>query len=294
MGSSVLLLNLLFDGLVLGCIYGLMGIGFSLLWWISGIVHLAHGGVMLAGGFALYVAFGALGLPFVLAFPLACVLALAAGLALDRFLYKPLIARGTDEMGLLTASLGTLITMQYALTLIFGPQGVTMDADRLRAPLVPRLLPVFDLFAVLAIAATALIFVGLWFLMAHTRIGREMRAVAENRDLARILGTDIRAVQTLVGAVAAALVMPAAAFLLFSTGITPPEALDIVLIASVVAIVGGRGSIHGALIGGIAIGIAESATTWQFAAGWRQLITFALLYALLLVRPQGLFGKATA
>src|SRR5215467_5938314 len=207
MGSSVLLLNLLFDGLVLGCIYGLMGIGFSLLWWISGIVHLAHGGVMLAGGFALYVAFGALGLPFVLAFPLACVLALAAGLALDRFLYKPLIARGTDEMGLLTASLGTLITMQYALTLIFGPQGVTMDADRLRAPLV------FDLFAVLAIAATALIFVGLWFLMAHTRIGREMRAVAENRDLARILGTDIRAVQTLVGAVAAALVMPAAAFL---------------------------------------------------------------------------------
>jgi branched-subunit amino acid ABC-type transport system permease component len=262
------------------------------LWWISNIVHLAHGGVMLVAGFALYVALGALGLPFILAFPLACALALASGVALDRFLYKPLIARGTDEMGLLTASLGVLIAIQYALTLVFGPEGVTMDADRLRGPLGLRLLPVVDLFAVLVVATTILIFIGLDLLVARTMIGRKMRAVAENPELARILGADTFTVQTIVGGIAAALVAPAAAFLLFSTGITPAEAFDIVLIAGVVALVGGRGSILGALVGGLLIGVAESVTTWQFAAGWRQLITFVFLYVLMLVRPQGLFGRA--
>jgi branched-chain amino acid transport system permease protein len=169
---------------------------------------------------------------------------------------------------------------------------VTMDADRLRRPLLPQLLPVFDGFAVLAIVTTILIFIALGLLMARTKIGREMRAVAENRELAHILGTNTLSVQRVVAGLAAALVVPAAAFLLFSTGITPAAALDIVLIAGVVAIVGGRGSILGALIGGLGIGIAESATTWYFAVGWRQLITFVLLYALLVARPQGLFGRA--
>lgn len=292
MDSWVLLLNLALDGIALGCIYSLMGVGFSLLWWSSGIVHLAHGGVLLAAGFALYVAFGVLGLPFAFAFPVTCVLTLATGLALEWFLYQPLIKRGTDEMGLLTASLGALLAIQYALTLVFGPDGATMDSEWLRVRLAPHLLPVLDIFAVLAMVVTMLTFIGLGLLMNKTKIGREMRAVAENRELASILGVDIRSVRLTVSGLAAILVIPAAGFLLFSTGITPPQALDIVLIASVVAIMGGRGSIHGALIAGLTIGVAESVTTWHFAAGWRQLITFLLLYVLLLARPQGLFGKA--
>jgi branched-chain amino acid transport system permease protein len=79
--------------------------------------------------------------------------------------------------------------------------------------------------------------------------------------------------------------------LLFSTGIVPSEALHVVLISAVVAIMGGRGSILGALMAGLVIGVAESATTFYLATGWRQLVTFLFLYGLLLARPQGLFGK---
>jgi branched-chain amino acid transport system permease protein len=88
----------------------------------------------------------------------------------------------------------------------------------------------------------------------------------------------------------AALVAPAAILLLHSTGVAPTEALHIVLVAAVIAILGGRGSIAGALVGGLLIGLAESVMQWQFAAGWRQVIAFTFLYVLLLVRPQGLFG----
>src|SRR4051812_16411665 len=109
MTSSMLLLNLIADGVTLGCIYALLAIGFSLLWWIAGVVHIAHGAVMLAGGFALFSAlqFGGMGLPVAL---LAGVTgAVVLGAIVETFMYRPLMKRGTDEMGMLTASLGALI-----------------------------------------------------------------------------------------------------------------------------------------------------------------------------------------
>lgn len=287
----MLLLNLIVDGVALGCIYGLLAVGFSLLWWISGIVHIAHGAVMLASGFALFSAlqFGGFGLPASL---IAGVVGGALlGVIIETILYRPMIRRGTNEMGILTASLGTLIFFEYVITIIFGPEGATLDAGDLRNPVVPGLPLVVDRFSLLVIGVTLVTFLSLWLILSRTRMGREMRAIASNLDLAEVLGINARLVNLYAAVIAAVLCLPAAAFLLFSTGLVPTDALHIVLVASVVAILGGRGSLIGALIAGLLIGVAESAMTWQFAAGWRQLITFSLLYVLLLVRPQGLFGE---
>lgn len=291
MTNSMLLLNLIVDGVTLGCIYSLLAVGFSLLWWIAGIVHIAHGAVMLAGGFALFSALqiGGAGLPVAL---LAGAFGAGAlGIILENFMYRPLFARGTDEMGMLTASLGALIFFEYLVTIIFGPEGATLDAGSLRTPVLQGLPLVLDRYSFVVVLVTAVTFVGLWLLLSRTRIGREMRAMASNPDLAHVLGVRTRLVNLYAAAIAAVLCLPPAAFLLFSTGLVPSEALHVVLVASVVAILGGRGSLHGALVAGLLIGVAESAMTWQFAAGWRQLITFSLLYLLLLVRPQGLFGE---
>lgn len=292
MTSASLLLNLIIDGFVQGCIYAMLAAGFSLLWWVSGIVHLAHGGVMLAGGFALYVVLSAFGVSVIPAIAIGAGCSVIVGLAIDTIVYQPLLRRRTDEMGLLTASLGVLIVLEYALTIAFGPEGATLDPERLRSPVFAGFLPVLDWFSALILLTTGVIFGALHLVMTRTETGRSLRAVADNPDLARVIGVDTPSVYRQVAALAAVLAFPAAAFLLFNTGLAPSEALHIVLVSAVVAIIGGRGSMLGALIAGLTIGVAESATTWQLATGWRQFVTFAFLYFLLLVRPQGLFGKA--
>jgi branched-chain amino acid transport system permease protein len=289
MDSANLLLNLVLEGIATGSIYALVAIGFSLLWWLGDIVHLAHGGVLLGAGYAMFYVLSVLGWPILLAFPAGIALAVVLGVLVDRVIYAPMLERGSSEMALLTASLGVLIVFEYALTLLFGPEGVTLDAGALRTPLTPSLLAV-DRYAVLAVGGTLALFLGVGAFMRYSATGKAMRAVAENRELARVLGMDTRAVQRKATMLAAALVTPAAMLLLFSTGMAPHESLHLVLVAAVIAILGGRGSILGALVGGLLIGLAESVMQWQFAAGWRQLVTFSVLYVLLLVRPQGLFG----
>lgn len=289
MDNAQLLLNLALEGIATGSIYALVAIGFSLLWWLGDLVHLAHGGVLLASGYAMFYVLSALGGPIWIAFPAGIAAAIVLGLALDRLMYLPMLARGSSEMALLTASLGALIVFEYALTLLFGPEGVTLDAGDLRTPLTPDLLAV-DRYAVIAVGGTLALFAGVMLFMRTTATGKAMRAVAENRELARVLGMDTRAVYRRASMLAAALVAPASILLLYSTGITPHESLHIVLVAAVIAILGGRGSILGALVGGLFIGLAESVMQWQFAAGWRQVVTFSVLYVLLLIRPQGLFG----
>jgi branched-chain amino acid transport system permease protein len=177
------------------------------------------------------------------------------------------------------------------VTIGFGPEGVNLDSGTLRRPISASLPMVIDRFAIAVVSVTIVVFLSLWLLINKSEVGREMRAMASNGQLARILGINGRRVNLYTALLAAALCLPPAAFLLFSSGLVPAEALHIVLVASVVAILGGRGSLLGAFIAGLIIGIVESAMTWHFAAGWRQLVTFLLLYLLLLIRPQGLFGE---
>lgn len=289
--TNSLLMNLVVDGIMLGCIYALLAVGFSLLWWIAGIVHIAHGAVMLIAGYAIYSGLQLLGLSTPIAIVGAVIASVITGVIVEGFMYRPLLQRGTDEMGILTASLGALIFLEYIVTIAFGPEGVTLDVGELRRPISQSLPLAFDRFAGIVVCTTIVIFLALWVVLAKTRIGREMRAIASNGDLANILGINSRLIYLYTAVIAATLCVPPAAFMLFNTGMIPTEALHIVLVASVVAILGGRGSLIGALIAGLVIGVIESAMTFHFAAGWRQLVTFLLLYILLLVRPQGLFGE---
>lgn len=290
--EATLFVNLLIDGLVTGSIYALLAIGFSLMWWLSDIVHLAHGGVMLVGGYALFVVGSSFGLPLWIALVAALLAVIIVGLTIDEVIYKPLQDRRTGELGLITASLGILIALEFAITIGFGPEGVRADATGLRGPIASPMLIALDTYAVLVFLTTLAIFALLTFFMGHMRLGREMRAVAANRELAKVLGVNSRMVQRTTVILASALVLPVCTFYLFNVGVRPYEVLHIVLVASVVATVGGRGSIAGALVGGLIVGIGESVMIWFFDAGWRQVITFMLLYVLLLVRPQGIFAKA--
>ncbi|MDE5444331.1 hypothetical protein GWG65_23350 [Bradyrhizobium sp. CSA207] len=291
MTSYGLLANLIVDGFVSGCIYAMLAIGFSLTWWVSNVVHLAHGGVLVAAGLVLYLFVGIFGVPLPIGIAAALIAAGVLGFGTDRLIYQPLKERRTDEMGMLTASLGALIIIEYSLVIAFGLDGATLDAGAMRTPLAPSVVLVLDPFAIAVVVSTGLVFAALTGFMHFTVYGKRIQAVAQNPDLAGVLGIDIVGVARQTTLIAAFLVVPAASFMLYNTGVRPIEALHIVLVAAIVAIIGGRGSIIGALVAGIVVGVAESATVWYLAAGWRLLITFLILYAVLLYRPHGLFGR---
>ena len=282
--------NLLIDGLATGCLYALAGIGFSLLWWLADIVHLAHGGVIIVAGYAGYFALSSLGAPLALALVIAILVAMLLGVLIDRLAYQRLVRRGSGEMGLLTVSLGLLICLEYAVTAVFGPEGVQADAGSARVPFFPESGVLLDTYTLAVVGCTAVVFGGIGFMMRHTQLGRNMRAVAENPSLAHALGIRTLQVTTAASALAAAAGAPAALVYLYSRGVTPHDAIHIVLMGAIVAIFGGRGSVAGALIAALTIGVAESVMVWFFDAGWREVMTFGLLYILLLVRPEGLLG----
>jgi branched-chain amino acid transport system permease protein len=289
MDRFILFVNLLIDGVATGCLYALVGVGFSLLWWLADVVHLAHGGVIIAAGYAGFLVVKA-GYPLWAGLVAAITAAVVLGVLIDRLAYRRLARRGSGEMGMLTASLGLLICLEYAVTLAFGPEGVQADPGAARVPFFPATGVMLDGYTIGVIACTAAVFGALIFLMTSTQIGKNMRAVAENAPLARTLGIDPGKVIMVASAVAAAAGAPAALVYLYSRGVQPSDAIHIVLIGAIVAIFGGRGSMPGALIAALVIGMAESVMVWFFDAGWREVMTFVLLYLLLLVRPQGLLG----
>lgn len=290
MEQVALFLNLLIDGLSTGCLYALAGIGFSLLWWLADIVHLAHGGVIIVAGYAGYFAVTRLGAPVVVALGISVVVAVVLGILIDRLAYQRLARRGSGEMGMLTVSLGLLICLEYAVTVAFGPEGVQADPGAARTPFFPESGILLDSYTLAVTIGTALVFAALTYLMRATQLGKNMRAVAENPSLAHALGIRTLQVTTAASALAAAAGAPAAMVYLYSRGVTPHDAIHIVLMGAIVAIFGGRGSVAGALIAALILGVAESVMVWFFDAGWREVMTFGLLYVLLLVRPEGLLG----
>jgi len=291
MDSLALLFNLFLDGVATGAVYSLIAVGFSLLWWLADIQHLAHGGITLTAGYAIFFVVASLDLPLPLGIVAGLAVAALLGLALEAGVYQPMRLRGSTEMALLTASLGALIVIEYSLTLTFGPESVSIDSGSLRTPLLPDMLRAVDRFAAITVGVTLAVFAGLAALIRYTMLGKAMRAVAENAALAEVVGLRVLRVQRMAALLAAALVTPAAALLLYGNGVTPSDALHVVLTAATIAIIGGRGSIGGALLAGLLVGIVEAVMQWQFSVGWRLLSTFGLLYLLLLWRPQGLFGS---
>jgi branched-chain amino acid transport system permease protein len=285
----VLLLNLLFEGVISGLIYALIALGFSLIWRVCDVIHLAHGGVLLIAGTAVYVAAKA-GIWLPVAIVLGCLAAVVAGLLTEEFLYRPMRQRGSGEFGLITVSLGALIVIQYAIVVILGPDDMAIHAPVLRQPLFPGQPLTFDLFSILVIASVGILFVACGVLLSSSGMGKAMRALASNAELATIVGLDVKAARRNAMVLGSVMTVPAAVLTLCNTGITPTDGLHIVLVAATVSILGGRGSLAGALIGGLVIGLAESLMVYQFPYGWRQVITFVPLYLLLLLRPQGLLG----
>jgi branched-chain amino acid transport system permease protein len=297
----------LVDGLLLGSILALGAVGLTLTYSILGFANFTHGDLITWGAYfvlSLLLAWTAasgsglgqlgplsFGWPFLLALAVAMVLTGGLGVVLDRLLFRPLRHHGT-QIVLVIASFGASLALRYGLAFVYGPEPAYYTREiQLATPIVPWLPAVRatpDQLFVLGL--TAVLVVGLHLLLTRTTLGRAMRAVSENPALARVVGVDPQAIARWTWLLGGALATVAGAFAGLTVQVRPWLGFDLLLPLFAAAILGGVGSVYGALLGGLLIGLAEALSVPLVGAEYRAAVAFAVLLGVLLLRPRGLLG----
>ena len=300
-------LPFLVDGLLLGSTLALGAVGLTLTYSILGFANFTHGDLITWGAYfvlSLILAWTAatggglgqlgplsFGWPFLAALAVAMLLTGVVGLVLDRLLFRPLRQQGT-QIVLVIASFGASLALRYGLAFAYGPEPAYYTREiQLATPIVPGLPAVRatpDQLFVLGL--TAVLVVGLHLLLTRTTLGRAMRAVSENPALARVVGVDPVAVARWTWLIGGALATVAGAFVGLTVQVRPWLGFDLLLPLFAATILGGVGSVYGAVLGGLIIGLAEALAVPLVGAEYRAAVAFSVLLVVLLVRPRGLLG----
>jgi branched-chain amino acid transport system permease protein len=276
-------------GLLTGMVYGLMALGLSVIFGVMRVVNFAHGEMMVVGMYLAWMGFEYLQVSPMLSLPVIAAIFFVAGYALQRTVISPFIGRPEHQQFLLLLAIAILLV--NGSLAIAGPdaRGVQMDSQFESYEIGSF---VFDAVRVHA-ALTAIVIAGLlWLFFTRTRTGKSIRAAADNNLGALVVGLDVRRLYAFTFGVGAACVGAAGALMITIIPVTPFLAAEYTLLAFVIVIVGGLGSMTGALAGGLLIGVSEAVAGLLLQPSLKSMVSFGILILVLLLRPQGLFGKS--
>lgn len=285
--SSAILIPAVLNGLLIGAIYALVALGLTLIYGVLHIINFAHGALLSAALFAAFFSFRLLGLdPYVAVFLLAPMF-FVVGYTLQRFIIGP--ASHGDDRNMLLVTLGIAVVVENALLYSFRADTRTIDVPYAFQTIdvgwtflaIPRVVGFVAAFAV-ALA--------LWFLMTFTDIGRAIRAVAKEKLGAELAGIDVGHVYAVTFGLGTACVAVAACLLIPTYYVNPHVGDAFVLVAFTIVVLGGMGSVPGALIGALLVGVVESLSGLFLGESLGQIGIFLIFIMVLLVRPSGLFG----
>jgi len=288
--SAELVANVVIAGVLTGLVYGLMALGLSVIFGVVRVVNFAHGEMMTIAMYAATVLFAALGLdPFLCILPAALAFFLF-GYLLQAGLINPFITRPEHSQFMLLVAVA--IIMVNALLMVFGPSARNVQVDyQLESFEIGKVLvDKARLFAALAAVATA---AGLFLFFRQTLIGKAIRACADNHLGALVVGLDVKHLYALTFGLGSVCVAVAGCAMVLLVDVTPALGPAYTLLAFVIVIVGGLGSMPGALLGGVLIGVSEAMAGLFIAPSAKSMFSFGLLILILLFRPQGLLGKKT-
>jgi branched-chain amino acid transport system permease protein len=280
------------NGLSIGAVYALFAIGFTLVFGVLDRLNLAHPAVFAAGALIGIELVEAGGMPIWLALPTVLVVGAVLGLAIERVAFRPLQDRPDARFAGLIASIAVGGVLVALLQWRYGPDTRRFPAGTFDDEGLTMLGARLTVVQVLVLVVSVLLVVGLTLLVSRSRLGRGMRAIAENPMAARVVGVDVARVTATTFALSSAL--GAVAGVLFALNVNSAQigmGAAIELKGLAVIIVGGLGSLPGALVGGLLLGLAEVFAVQYIGSSWRDLVAFGLLFLLLVVRPQGIFGR---
>ena len=279
----------LISGLSLGSIYALIALGYTMVYGIAKMLNFAHGDIIMIGAYAGIVAVAQLGLPPVLAVVLSVLVCVLLGVLIEHLAYKPL--RQAPSLSVLITAIGVSYLLQNLALLIFGSQQKAYPTV-LTLPTL-QLGPVsIEGVTILTLVTTAVIMLALTFFVNKTKLGKAMRAVSEDKAAASLMGISVNRTITLTFAIGSALAAFASIFYGMSyIYIKPTTGAMPGIKAFTAAVFGGIGSIPGAMLGGILLGLIEQFSKTYISTLWADAIVFAVLVLVLVVKPTGLLGK---
>ncbi len=282
----------LINGISLGSVYAIIALGYTMVYGIAKMLNFAHGDVIMVGAYMAFVASSWLGLNPLLAVLIAIVVCTLLGVLIERFAYKPL--RNASTLAVLITAIGMSYLLQNAALLIFGSNPKTFTSITADIPSVS----LFDgsliitSESIVTVVACIIIMVGLTIFTKKSKMGKAMRAVSEDKDAAELMGINVNvtisvtfAIGSALAAIAGVLLCSAYPVLIPTTGSMPG------IKAFTAAVFGGIGSIPGAMLGGILLGIIEIFAKSYISTQLSDAIVFAVLIIVLLVKPTGLLGK---
>jgi branched-chain amino acid transport system permease protein len=282
-----ILLEAVANGLLMGAVYGLVALGLTLVYGVLHIINFAHGALLTLAMYAAYVAHGAFGLdPYAAMIPLAGLF-FVLGYLVQRLVIGP-ASRG-DDSNMLLVTLGLSIIIENAMLAIFRSDTMTI-----RVPYAMSMVELGDVLLslprLIGFGVTLLVALLLFVLMTRTDTGRAIRAVAKERTGAALVGIDVAHIYAVTFGIGTACLAIAACLLLPSFYVSPRVGNAFVLVAFTIVVLGGMGSVTGALLGGLFIGVVESLSGLYLGDSLGQIGIFLIFILVLLLRPTGLFG----
>ncbi|HVA12793.1 MAG TPA: branched-chain amino acid ABC transporter permease [Stellaceae bacterium] len=278
----MLLAQILLNGVLLGGLYGLMALGMALVWGVLNIVNLAHGALVMLGGYCVYFLFAGLGIDPFAALPIAMLAMFAFGYLLQRFVLNLIIRSAALNTLLITFGLDVVLT--YLAQLAFTADFRTINPSYAGAnvAILGLTVPLLRLAAFVAAVVLAAL---LWVLLQRTRLGRAIRATAQNLVAARLYGVDPAQLYALTFGLGAALAGAAGGLYGMVSQVTPYIGATLTAKSFVITIIGGLENPFGIVLGGIVIGIIEALASLYIGATFTDAISFGLLVLILVARP---------
>ena len=289
-----LFLQQLVNGLTIGGIYAMIAVGYTMIYGVVQLINFAHGEIYMLGAFFAVTFISVLGLPFYAAFPLAMVCCAVCGVLLDIFAYRPL--RQSPRLAALITAIGMSIFLQNLAMIIWGsrPKPFPQEAlpayfEKTAASFGGVNLSWFHLFI---FGLTIVMMVGLNLIIKKTRWGRAMRAVAQNKTMAALTGINVNRVISYTFALAGALGGAAGIMVgAFYNSLYPTMGYVAGVKAFAAAVLGGIGSVPGAMLGGVVLGVAEALGAGYLSSLYRDGISYAVMIIVIILIPAGLFGR---
>ncbi len=276
------------NGLVLGSSYALIALGLTMIYGILYIANFAHGPIYMLGAYFCYFALTLFGIPYLLSIFVSMAFTALVGITAERIVFRPL--RDSPHSTGFIGALGLFIIFENIAGVLWGHD------FRSFPPIYPKVIKIFGIYLtvqrLLIVSMAVLLIIALDFLVRKTALGRRIRAVAQDRRAAALVGISVDHVSTMTFAIGSALAAAAGALLGPILVLYPTMGAILIVKAFVVIILGGMGSIRGAILGGYILGVVESLGAGYISSTYRDLYAFVILILVLSFKPQGLMGKS--
>ncbi|MBS3174941.1 branched-chain amino acid ABC transporter permease [Candidatus Woesearchaeota archaeon] len=282
------LIQIIVNSLIIGSLYALVACGFSLIYSTNKFMHFAHGISVVIASYLFYLSLNTLKINFIISILLVLILTGLFGIFMYKVFYGPLQKRKSSNIVLLIASVGILILFENMIMLVFGTTVKTINSDLTKSIEFSSF--IITPLQIIIIVTSLILLLLLYLLMKKTKIGRNMRAVSDNKELASIIGIDYKKVSYYSFFIGSLLAGIAGIFIALEQTLEPTIGTNLIVKGFTGSIIGGITSVPGSILGSYILGIAENFGIWYLSSGYKDAIAFTLLFLFLLFKPHGILG----